>query len=816
MLNLYFSGFDQLRRLSDQHFCLTPLWIDSPLSSHQDYGQNIFFINLLQAELLMKKCERLEISSFDQTCYNLGLLVRELLFSIDYKMSIEGKCRCLWLVVTYYRWISTNTSVDPHAALEANQVIISKLNEAISCIGTSSILTSHLCSPGRQGLHWKSISHATLTTFRDELKTSTYLSQARIEYSKYIHRLNENKSEIYELRIPMNELISIKVAGETLFHHFMKSVKPAMMEQVLNDYIDCNLAFIRDIITHDTIKYSFTELLITCDGKESYQKHWGRLWDSFPTSEIDKCVLPTEKVSILSMLAIHIGKFELLPLKLFMQLLRNLIAACRRLYCEGYKKSKDKMDEADDDSDDENDAEQNNNERNHFYFVVMLLLTDKLSLLIAQTNDDIYSSVVVQLNSDLIRLARSLFSCFYKTSWSSMHDFLVFRSTNNLLRSTCRMRKANDNAPSYFAGLAELLVSSRDPFLQLLRSKTFSCRKQHLKICEGMACFVAAVSMCMADCLSSFLSRMSGPKMVFSALLANLMDSTSKGVCPLSQLIVAVNWFWKYISSEKSTSSLAGGLISRQLHQSMTDILQIPTASLLFALCGSIGQNDVQGRCIDLFDFYDTDCSVHPDSDEDIDSDEEIRLLREHLRLSIQVMSNVFEKLPEKRMMVTNVTNNGPLLPLVATRVLTHLADIILQYCKTDSSLNISMQDQYDREEGIWALTYPDHCESMGNEIDDMLSKFYWCLYGISIESATSGLTNNVSEAQYKAESIKGACRLYRCILRIYSKYSKKSLPISALEFVLSSLPSIHEPKLKRSLNDFLFGQLVRFFMPIL
>ena len=761
----------------------------------------------------MKRYERLEVPSTDQIAYDLGLLVSELNSCVIYVKSTELQCRCLWLVVTYYRWICMDSNIEPQTCFEANKLILSKLEEAIACIGSTSIVTRHLCSPGRHGLHWETLSQVTLKAFRDKLKIITYVSQARIEYGKFMHPFNSTTLGSHEVLIPMNkaENENVKKAGEMLFHHFMnhRPLNSKKMCHLVKDFIDCNQSFVQEHNNNDKMKSLSFEMVNASRTCENYQNQWGILWSSILTDGDETCVIPSEKISILSMLSIYIVKYESSSLRSLMLLLKHLLNASKELLVVCSKKEISESGEfnREYDTDDESDSESNDEEmkKDDLYSVVALFFMDKLSFVISQILLDECNSQVAQLDFDLIHIARSILTSLGNNSLSTTYEFMMFCCFDNLLRSMMGLAKDDEIVPIYFVLLAEVLVSSRGHFIVLLRSKSHSCRKHHLKLCERRAHFLAAVCARMADYLSCNVARVNKNKIEASSLLVRLMKCPNLS-CPFGHLLATLNWFWEYISSQKSTSSLAGGSISRQLHLSMTDILHVPIAALLIAICGSIGQHKDQSSTLDIFDFYDTDCSIHPDSDDDSSKDQATRSLREHLRLSTQCISVIFQALSEKRIMSMYIIKNGPLLPLVTTRVLSHLADITLSLSK--GCLTNNIQEQYDRKEGIWAINYPDHCESIGHDIDDMLCKSYWFLHGIALESTPSGLSH-MNDAKFVPESTKGACRLYRCILRISSKYSRKSLPLNALEFVLNSLPSMHKTKIKVSLHRFLFGTLV-------
>ena len=203
MMFLCSIGFDTWAKIGPQPSSLCPTWYGSEDVSMQGNLKNVetFAVNLLSAELRMRRCERhgLDVNSFED---DVNIVKSMIPLSQNFSDNLHKRklhepirrlfsvlcIRMHWLTATFYVWWSQKTS-EANNIDDAEVIAILHLQKAIDFIdqpisdAIEIIRTPHLESPGRRrGLHWRELSRKTPSYFLEELESSTVLSRSRHKF----------------------------------------------------------------------------------------------------------------------------------------------------------------------------------------------------------------------------------------------------------------------------------------------------------------------------------------------------------------------------------------------------------------------------------------------------------------------------------------------------------------------------------------------------------------------------------------------------------------------------------------------------------
>ena len=149
------------------------------------------------------------------------------------------------------------------------------------------------------------------------------------------------------------------------------------------------------------------------------------------------------------------------------------------------------------------------------------------------------------------------------------------------------------------------------------------------------------------------------------------------------------------------------------------------------------------------------------------------------------------------------VTDNGPLLPLIACRVLNFCSDTLLEEFRGDES-GIGLGS------GLWA-DYAVGTRKVGALLDSLLRKIYKCLHGFNLSSSadskegTQVSANDFSPPTFRPEGVKAAAQLYRCVMRT-SGFGRKTPPKTALDTILAALPEMSTSARAQKIRSSLFN----------
>ena len=148
------------------------------------------------------------------------------------------------------------------------------------------------------------------------------------------------------------------------------------------------------------------------------------------------------------------------------------------------------------------------------------------------------------------------------------------------------------------------------------------------------------------------------------------------------------------------------------------------------------------------------------------------------------------------------VTENGPLLPLIASRVLCWCSDTLLkEFRGEDSGIGLKAS--------LWT-DYSVGTRKIGSLLDSLLHKVYRCLHGFNLSTTADskeGAHASPHESNCKAfvpESVRAAAQLYRCVMRSCA-FGRKVPPKNALDTILAALPRFERSPRDQKLREFLF-----------
>lgn len=754
---------------------------------------DILGLNLLQAELRMKRCEKYgpfspEIKSELHPLRGLvetiiGLSSSKDVFP-DSECFIDIKCRSYWLATTFFLWLSKTSHSIPRVNKRYNEVALDYLENAINCISERNgamISTRHMISPSRKGVHWKVITLESLVHFRDSIMAAADINDAKIRYDAILKLSPEQNNE----REKVLMCVSATVEKHHLNSKFRKSKRK--MIEIFTDFLVCNEAELRNALPIRQVQLKSNDSLVDV---------WKNLWYSVPLLSVtdlsQKC--ESSELSLLRMFSSGCYILSKKTVILTSTLCKLIVVACTEI---GDNRGEMSDDES---SDDDYKNSQISDRRISYFkeqtlFIAINLFIDKLVYILSESlskNSALQLDAVLSENS-LFEAVRSLLSC-------DSCDQETFRRVQNMMNLCFKYSNTAHLNKTYFLSLVEVIVLQKDSVRVLMRSRNNNTsRKKRLSRIECRGHFIASIALSMSQMLSTNLSVFKDGALRYSALLTDISPRDEELEGPLTLLTKSLSWLWNYISPNESTVyTTSQNQNYRQLHSTFSKILKVPIASTIVALCGAVGETSERSYRVDITEFYDSDCSLNSLELKKISS---TRLIM-HIRLCVQCFLTIAKRFSERMIDSTPNTENGPLLPLVLVRVVTHLADIFLTYCNFNDIYvkTMTMGEQYKNKVGLWAEDFP--LQSIGNGIDELLMKAYFHLHGLQLESTNSSI---YTKTEFLPESVRKACQLYRCAARLHSQNSRKAIPLAVLEFVSALLPPLEASISSKIIHTFLF-----------
>lgn len=806
----------------------------------------LFAIDLLHTELRLRRCELVDHIDADYDgdgnfVSSMIPTLLEVLQDIDATPTLSHppawsslKVRCYWLVAGIFLWrgkLSSNVSESRQAEGEGLRFVELAL-EILSEGDRFVVETPNLTSPKRSGLHWRELSVASLSSFRNEIRASSVLLVTQEKFFEATSRMEGPEDKILD----ESDRESLSKIGETMLARYSDTADDQSLSKHIELVEDFLLVHGQALLSPEFVANSalFTE------------------WfdDLFPTGLVDtEGVLLGRNKCILTILVVCLqtrpnreGDLVLLLHRLLKVIVDLSKDARERLEQLPRRALSDDMSDDDfSDMDDEASASYDDKSKTsddvrlRQYCRLARLLADKVHTLVF---DEIEETAKLEfLHSTLCQsLIRCLLNvCVLSLGRSDLEEqgretasFALFSTLRSLAIYAIEFC-ADDEAAQvltriYFQGLARIVDSQRRVLCNVYDAVS---DRSHRQLLAKRWADMIGVACCDAGLLLSenlATSREGG--FARSALFEDV-EAPESVTTHLVLLCNNLLWLWDKVSTGRETSSSSTGADkTRQsevtLDRNTRERLRIPVGAAIVGLCGAAVQagqvvprelktsSGVAENPVSLVEFYDSDASAMEwlsDDDEDPSKSHGGRedLLRV-IAQAVRCVSHVFGTIDETEMVTYSdfegySTRHGPALPLIGTRVLNAFADRLLDdffVARTGT----------DKSMALW-LDYPFGTRATGSLLDSLLYKAYKGLHGFTLSHSSDGRESSTSDSSQTnsnlPESPAAAGRLYRCIMRAYAQ-GRKAPPKSALDTVLAALPPVQESEKARMIRKYLFS----------
>lgn len=665
------KAIDTLLKRSGSHQGLEPSWYGTRNfrgdGNIREYIE-VFSINLLNAELRLRMCERVAFGNngYDDDGTVVAVLVPVLL-SIANELEIKFltiehdrewlslKARLHWLASGFYFWWG-RASQNIRESREAESRGLEHIDEALQTLRLppddpiESLRTPQLESPARSEEHWKVLSRVSLASFRDELQASSVVSVARERFVEEVGQLEEQTSvsgeESASRELTGDEKIRLAQIGSDLVSRYSvpeEGTNPKLLE-LFDDFLEINGDELVKAINGDSRK-----------GDKFAPEQWKESWDLLPSDlpKIDK-LLVTPTPSILSVLVVCMHAKDGSRSSLLLLLSHLAVAGFARLQTLVRKASGNTLAEGgfrnsgDDDFSDSDDSfasdtgAETAEKKGELIRVercaqVIQFLMEKIRDIYQNAANDNVASF--PSSKECLALVRS--SLAFSADWfrdmvdkdtilSFPLDVGMFLSTHKLARSLieseANIGRTRSLESIFFAGLTRILISQRKEFFSVLRpnhGKRMG-RAVRQKVCLNRADYIGTVSSEMAYMLSFARSKLVKGEMYYSYLIRGFSLSgeelekdeglvSSSSLSRLASLSESVLSLWKYMASHESGSThtvrVSGAAGGSSFDRPIVETLYAPIASLIVGLCGSaITIRSMSGQETSLTDGSDRLC----------------------------------------------------------------------------------------------------------------------------------------------------------------------------------------------------------------
>jgi hypothetical protein len=721
----------------------------------------LFAVDLLHCELILKRCERYVPThvEFDDDSNMITLMVAALLEARSrLHRSVKGNThigsklheafvtlciRCNWVATGFFLWRSRITRVICES-IEAEDEGINFIEETVKMfdsplIQSPSIKTPHLVSPGRTESHWKEISPALLTKFRDEIQASSVVSLAKQKFQEFVGEVDQNRIEAASGPVPADSAKTLADIGESLFERYKSSHSDpgAKHIELVEDFLTVHGGDLHALVHPAPL-----------DGEDDE-----RISDPVPVQAIElQALLQLSSPSILTILATCLNvsgshRFHVAQLLVRLALTTiDLHGSMMPLQGKGDDHDEESFSDSDDDSivsDDgsgyRNAANKNADEkraRQCGYLVIFLL--DRIRRMVSELMDDA-EKVQFSMSDDCV----ALISCTIEFSkgwfhgigrrWALSDDTTEKDLFKAVLHVVEALRTgAPESRRQYidrvcFIGMVKTVVSHGPLLLSLAREQGNRVGKSaRQKLCLKRAELLGMVFSELGYMLSKNLGKVQQLRMSESEMFSGGAEASSmlKKSAILSReekalFSDAVLSLWKYASMALSDDELADDstAVCSTFDRPIVKLLQIPIASAIVGFCGSATRtrestgtswNQSSGDPLCLSEFFDSDASGNEwlSDVEESDAKESKTRKKELLRAichAVHCINVVMGVARDKEAISTfsNAENRdklGPLLPLVTTRVLNYFAESLLLSFGHESAT---------QKEDLWVEEYP-------------------------------------------------------------------------------------------------------------
>lgn len=848
---------------------LTPSWSAFGFTMPSNIVQSpleLFAIDLLHVELRFKACERNEFTDTDYDADGsvLASMVPHLLSKIEElderlcagrsaRLWTSLKTRCFWLATGFYIWIGRRCQ-NVSESREAETIGLEFIEDTLSCLRLPkhrpllSLQTPHLLSPGRSGARWKELSVDSVTAYRNEIQASSVVLLAQEQFLEATSSIVGTSQDV-----ALDEGVhgALFLIGSTLLERYMSPTDSPGSKYL--ELIDDFLArYGEELLSHDDEPESFQALFDTLvpAGCVNAQQLLGLSSPCILTILVTclnmKMHRRPDVVQLLARLAITLAG---LP-----GIFRGSTDQSRVTFSE----SNFPVDDSDSDDDSlmsDGESGMNNGRatrstdrlRLRQYGRLIQLFTEKIRTIFVEhmTADEKSAFVLSDEYHQLIAAIMGYAAdSFHKslghqvgTGYDDTEDFQVFLSTKALIETVFDCFSTSEKPEKamvrmYLKGLIRIIVQQRLNLSSLLQtSGDASTRSLLAQRRKGRTDFLAAVCCEIGLLLSQHGARIDGGTIQRSDLFDGVLDyeESSNQLFVLSESLL---WLWEAAHGAEvsvahtETESTNGPKLESTLDRASRVRLQVPVAAAVIGLCGSavstkhsISNGVSSGaseETIRLAEFYDSDTSamdwlVDEGEEEIIDADTKREELLRIISQAVYCMKHILGSIAGDEVSSYSfysgyLTKHGPILPLVACRVLNAFANsLLVDFVPEDYEKSAPMH--------LWS-DYSFGTRTTGVLLDSLLYKAYRHLHGFSLVNTSDGRESSgggpaagdtANLELFPPEHPAAAASLYRCIMRAYS-HGRKSPPKASLETVLSSLPPMKGATKTKGIHKYLFG----------
>jgi hypothetical protein len=756
--------------------------------------------------------------------------------------------RMHWLTATFYVWWSQNTS-QPNNIQEAEVIAIHHLKKAIEFIDQpvsapiAVVRTPHLESPGRRGYHWRELSHKTLSTFLEELESSTVLSRSRHQFCEVCSDLKKlGRHETSDLSAQEKAQLLLSADGILKRYKILSGDNCGhKLYEVVNDFVALHGS---DLLDKDDIELEISRL------------------EGLIPSVLDSSwsLYKSPKSSLLVILCVCMQIQEGYHLNLLRFLSRIVICALdqrSRLFSRAEINLNARVDDYNCDSSDESESEDQGKETQSTkvdhkkaasllqmsHFFIDIIHSNILSVTCDNDND------FLKEVSDVDDLIAAVIMCIEVSSGSLPNRSNIFDLSNEIhpqskgllvtsltiastlakqLQNRGDKEKCDSILKSVLAVLIKVLIRERSLILKMVQGErqNISSRSERQKRCLLRADFTSVVAIEIAGLfLAISFPHETGSK--DSLLICELVEEHDEGVMNISTLVKfaeSLTWYWKFVMSARKASDAVPNALTQLVAKSVT----IPVASAIIALCSAlnpcrrnlsncpfeISEQKTYQNFVDVFslsDYFDSDESAlqcQSDAD-DCSKQAKSRKLHHSLCRLVQCIGLVFcgvddTQIVSTQELILSPNLRGPFLPTLVVQCLTQISDFAL------ANFGIG------KGKGIWGED-PFSFRSTGVQLDVLLQKAYRVLHGIHLSPyGVQNFTKDIavpistsvtfdSKIHVMPSSTKASAQLYRCVMRAYGN-GRRTIPNEALECISASLPAeINNCERASAINLFLF-----------
>jgi hypothetical protein len=859
-------GFETLLGRSGYLELLVPVFFKG-VSQTGSFSKSLegFALDVLHGELMLKQCDRSKPLHvvYDDGSNMIGVIVPRLyqactelekgllhagqdLDEGTHRHFARLKIRCNWLLAGFYLWksgIAQNIWEAQDAENEGTSFIDESLKgfESPYIVHVRALQTPHLVSPARTESYWRELSQVSLRKYRDEIQASTVVKVVREKFQDLIAKINQSEDEC-ESRLQLTEAISKALAetGEKLYERYKPDSDDP--ESKHGELIE------------DFLSVHGNTLMASEDDRKKHEPDV-KIESFLPLEQIDLSSLQTlTNPSILTMLNICMMVVSSNRERL-QQLLVRLVVETRKMHNDLLRRIASSrlhageaggFSDSDDDSlmsgdsDDPSVSHKNIDERRALQCGhLVACLIERIAHCISMAPEEAQHDFAISHEcTTLLETALEMSSEWFENTskhlmQENIADLCIFQSVRALVGRLYHSRsRAKDHQQrfdmKYVGALSRITVVHQHLFSSLVTNHgDRSSRVVKQRLCLRRAEYVGSVTSEIGIVLSRYLCTMENDVLLRSSVLLDKGSSAGGSMRGMSSgelkcLIDSATWFWRFASQIESDSHGSEIPVCSSFDRPLVKALRVPVASMVVGLCGAAARSRDIESSVDgiedplcLSEFYDTDDSANGWLSDNEETNVGKLKAREFLRVAchvVQCINLVLDKIDDKGALslvpVGQCAGLGPLLPLVASRVLNFFADSILS----------TIADDDRGAPDLWASQYPITTRTIGEILDSNLSKVYRWMYGFvligekgHLQSSGKDLASStapiidLAETDCRLENLSSAACLYRCIVRAY-RSGRRSPPKRALEFLSAALPAVEQSEKSSIIRDFVFS----------